>query len=489
MRSSARRAGVAAAMLGLATTALLWQPPTASAEPECLHASSDFDGDGTPDVAVGSPGGPGGSGRAGSVQVRMSNEGEPFTVTVTGAPGFGTAVTSLSSYANEGDDELCSQLVVGSPYESQRTDLTESGVVYVYRWDSAARRFQLRSTFEPQAQGVGGRAQSRAHFGAALAAEQRPADQTDPRPERLYVGSPGLDLGGFADTGRVTSFWIDADEDPSAHDTELTQLGEPLTDEPTPGAALGSSISVAGGLVAMGMPGFPTRGAKGSGAVLVDRVVSDPDAPLPLNLSQATVGVPGTAETNDHFGAAVHLVPDPNGGDPTLLVGAPGEDLGSTTDAGTVTISRISYEDIKTTGTVRAVDQNSSGMSGTAERGDQFGAAVSSVRAGSKISYLVGVPGEDVGSTKDAGMVQTVGTGKGWTQATSGVPGTAESGDRMGASLGGSPATGAARPLIGVPGEDSSTGAVLVGLPGTGYTVTYLKGARSGGRFGFSVAP
>ena len=62
-------------------------------------------------------------------------------------------------------------------------------------------------------------------------------------------------------------------------------------------------------------------------------------------------------------------------------------------------------------------------------------------------------------------MVQTIGNGKGLTQRSSGAPGTAESGDRMGTSLAGSPATGATKPLIGIPGEDSSTGAVLVGLP------------------------
>ena len=105
------------------------------------------------------------------------------------------------------------------------------------------------------------------------------------------------------------------------------------------------------------------------------------------------------------------------------------------------------------------------------------------------VRYLVGAPGEDVGSRRDAGMVQTIGTGKGWSQNSKGVPGSAETGDRLGASLGGSPATGATRSLIGIPGEDASTGAVLVGLPGNGSTVSYLKGVRTGNRFGFTVAP
>ena len=157
-------------------------------------------------------------------------------------------------------------------------------------------------------------------------------------------------------------------------------------------------------------------------------------------------------------------------------MGTPGEDVGSTKDAGSVTVARISLTGRKTEGTVRTFDQNSAGMAGSVEAGDQLGASVSSVRYGSSVIHLVGAPGEDVGKVRDAGMVQTIGNGKGWTQSSSGVPGTAESGDRMGAALAGSPATGATRPLIGIPGEDSSTGAVLVGLPIGGGSVTYLKG-------------
>ena len=227
---------------------------------------------------------------------------------------------------------------------------------------------------------------------------------------------------------------IDADEDPSAHDTEITQLGEPLTDEPTPDAALGSSLSVGGGQVAMGMPGFPARGLAGAGAVLVDSVDTDPDRALPVVLTQTTAGVPGTAEKGDRFGASVHLVPDRAGGLPILLVGAPGEDVGRTGDAGTVTIARISPATGELSGRVRTVSQNSAKMAGSVERGDQFGATVSSMRSSGKIQFLVGVPGEDVGKKRDAGMAQTIGTGKGWTQNTAGVPGTAEAGDRMGAS-------------------------------------------------------
>ena len=128
------------------------------------------------------------------MQVRLSNKGKPITTTVTGAPGFGTAVTSLSSYTDEGDDALCSQLVVGSPDESLRTDLQRSGVVYLFTWSASAKRFVPRATIEAPGTEFEDMAQSGARFGAALAAEQRPADQIDPRPARLFVGAPGLDI-------------------------------------------------------------------------------------------------------------------------------------------------------------------------------------------------------------------------------------------------------------------------------------------------------
>jgi hypothetical protein len=171
-----------------------------------------------------------------------------------------------------------------------------------------------------------------------------------------------------------------------------------------------------------------------------------------------------------------------------VLVGAPGEDVGKATDAGSVTIARIS-RDLEVSGAARTVDQSSAGMAGSVEAGDQLGAAVSSVGHGSSVAYLVGAPGEDVGTARDAGLVQEIGNGKAWTQSSKGVKGTAEAGDRLGASLGGSPATGATSPLVGIPGEDASTGAVLVGLPDGGSSVSYLKGTRVGNRYGFAVAP
>lgn len=491
MRRSARRVVQGSAALGLAVGSLFLNLPSASAEPECLGASSDFDSDGTPDVVVGIPGA---SGRPGAVQVRLSNEDEPFTRTITGVAGFGTAVTSLSSYADEGDDALCSQLVVGSPDERLSPDRPRSGVVHVYAWDAGSRQFGSRGVFAPGSRGVAGADQAGARFGAALAAEQHRAEDGELGPDRLYVGAPGFDVGdgdggAVRDAGHVVSFVIDDGANPRAHrNRTLDYSDEDGPGRSTVGGRLGSSLGVGGGLVAAGAPGQAVRGVVGAGAVLVEKLDAGPDDFMPEELSQATPGVPGSPEKGDRFGAAVHLVAS-GSGRPTLAVGAPGEDLRGKADAGSVTLARISLTTGQPVGPVRAVDQDSAGVAGTAEAGDAFGAALSSTGPVDASTFLVGSPGEDVGRARDAGMVQTIGHGTGWTQNTTGVPGQAETGDRMGAALGGSTASGADQPLIGVPGEDGSTGAVVVGLPRKGHPAGYLEGTTAGGRFGFAVAP
>ena len=137
---------------------------------------------------------------------------------------------------------------------------------------------------------------------------------------------------------------------------------------------MGSSLSVGGGLVAAGAPGHTVGSVAGAGTVIIAPSDRGPDDFITEELSQATKGVPGAPEKGDRFGASVHLVA--NGlQPPTLLVGAPGEDLGQTADAGAVTIARISATTGEPTGTVRAVDQDSAGMAGGVEAGDGFGSA------------------------------------------------------------------------------------------------------------------
>ncbi|MFG3143879.1 FG-GAP repeat protein [Streptomyces sp. NPDC048243] len=92
----------------------------------------------------------------------------------------------------------------------------------------------------------------------------------------------------------------------------------------------------------------------------------------------------------------------------------------------------------------QCVTQSSPEVGGAAEAGDDFGAALAAgdLNGDSRPELVVGVPGEDVGTVKDAGGYVTLnGTDRGLygglarSQSTANMPGTAEAGDRFGAQV------------------------------------------------------
>jgi hypothetical protein len=168
-------------------------------------------------------------------------------------------------------------------------------------------------------------------------------------------------------------------------------------------------------------------------------------------LRQGVFGVPGAPEAGDRFGASIAVNTTNLDGEgspaPAIAYGAPGEDLGSVSDAGAAGLVAF---DVSTGDVALARDltQDSPGISGQAEPGDRFGAAVEvfqgpggfGCNAGTAQGYtiVVGVPGEDLDSARDAGMVHIargLATDTPLSQDTAGVDGVAETGDQFGASL------------------------------------------------------
>jgi hypothetical protein len=124
-------------------------------------------------------------------------------------------------------------------------------------------------------------------------------------------------------------------------------------------------------------------------------------------------------EAGDRFGASLEATfycpadrDDSSGSiSADFAVGAPGEDLGSVVDAGTVTLY-----DTGLSGDGRAAAACPSHLirqdglaGGHAEAGDQLGADL-----GSRLSteLLVAVPGEDVGAVVDAGLIDVIDIGR-----------------------------------------------------------------------------
>ncbi|WP_240137021.1 S1 family peptidase [Streptomyces sp. MUM 178J] len=215
--------------------------------------------------------------------------------------------------------------------------------------------------------------------------------------------------------------------------------------------------------LAVGIPNEDIGSKKDAGAVHV--VYGDPAglakgrSTLDLVQGKGSGAIAASAsEAGDRFGhslAAGHTAAS----EPYLLIGIPGEDLGSVTDAGSAIYLRGNVN--------TAVHQDKPGVGGGAEAGDKFGSSV----AASPNHLAVGAPGEAVGKVADAGLVAVFRHAissdgipshlKSVHQDTAGVSGVPEKGDRFGASLD----LAEYRPAGAASATDSL---IAVGTPGEG---------------------
>ena len=154
-----------------------------------------------------------------------------------------------------------------------------------------------------------------------------------------------------------------------------------------------------------------------------------------LYITQDSPGVPDESEDWDGFGQSIAAWYSPDDPYPDLVVGAPGEDLGTAVDAGQVTVFPGGPDGLSLSGYV--LNQDSPGMPGAAESGDRFGWSISGGELGEGFDALaVGSPGEDHHAV-DSGSVYVIGDERVAVvhQDSPGVPGAQEKGDRFGFSL------------------------------------------------------
>ncbi|MBA8948381.1 VCBS repeat-containing protein [Streptomyces calvus] len=210
--------------------------------------------------------------------------------------------------------------------------------------------------------------------------------------------------------------------------------------------------------------------------------------------TQNTAGVSGDAEENDRFGYAVAASPNHIG------VGSPGEAIEDRTFSGGLQFLEHALNSGGIPTPLAGVEQDSPGINGAAETGDQLGTALAAVpyrpsgaSSANETLFAVGVPGEDLATGEDAGRVVTLRvTGSGdvtqtadINQSYAAIDDVGEDGDYFGQHLTAvntAPgSTGTAQTVllaVGAPGEDTETadardaGAVqifpMVGEPGSG---------------------
>ncbi|MCX4676451.1 integrin alpha [Streptomyces sp. NBC_01433] len=290
------------------------------------------------------------------------------------------------------------------------------------------------------------------------------------------IADPDATVGGKALAGTVTVVY--------GGDAGVVQLHQDLAEVPGEaeaearfGKALAHADLNGDGCadLVVGAPYKDVGTARDSGAVYVVHGAPGGLGTGPASLAYDQTGVMASEgpEAGDLFGYAL------TGGttstsQPFLVIGAPGEDVGSVMDAG-----NVHYLSGKPLANV-VVTQASTGVWDNPEAGDRFGAALASTDR----HFAVGAPGEAIGTEIFSGAVlvfspslNTSGVPDpvfGFAQsATAGSDTSAEAYDRFGTSLAmvatraGTETTPLGAQLaVGIPGEDigSITDAGAVGL-------------------------
>jgi hypothetical protein len=322
-------------------------------------------------------------------------------------------------------------------------------------------------------------------FGAALAVGDFNGDPFDD----LAVGAPGEDVGSIVDAGAVNVLFGSA--------AGLTTSQTLLQDNPEAGDRFGAAVTV--GFVDVGEVDLVV-GAPGEdvGAIVdagVANLFSDTTGVLP--------GVSGGAllqdnpEAGDRFGAALTAGRFDVDGFDDLVVGAPGENVGATADAGAANLFSNPAGVLPTVSGPALLQDNP-------ETGDQFGAALvaGDLDGAGGVDLVVGAPGEDVGAIAGAGAANAF-LNPGGALASVSRPAllqdNPEAGDQFGAAL-------TAKVLgvgfsfdlvVGAPGEDVGAivdaGAANVlansagGLPAVSGPALLQANVETGDQFGAAL--
>ncbi|MER6346539.1 FG-GAP repeat protein [Streptomyces sp. NPDC001595] len=432
------------------------------------NVPGDFNGDGYRDIAVSAPGAyVAGKSAAGQVVVLWGGVGDPSSARRTvisqdspGVPGgseagdrFGDAVV-----AQDFNGDGYADLAVGASGEDVGTD-TDGGTVAIL-WGSDAG-LTTGVTIADPAPG------SHDKFGRVLAA----LVDSDQKPD-LAIGSDkaAIDVfrGGFTKAGgHGGAYRFTPPASVTGAPTAIASGnfgGEDLiADIVVTGASTYYALGSATGLDPAGIVKLPTStsaaigdfdnnyyedialGAPNEGGGVVRVFNGDakgPSATVSYTVTQDSPNIPGAGESGDRFGAALEVAASHGYGANLLVIGAPGESLGSAGGTGAITVvygGEKGFDAIgaDSTTTAQFFAQSTPNVPGDDETGDHFGASLhlADTHNDGNWDLLVGVPDENAG---DGSAVYFRGnTGPGAT----GTPGITASG--TGVSTSGTPQFGA----------------------------------------------
>ncbi|MER6091737.1 VCBS repeat-containing protein [Streptomyces bluensis] len=445
--------------------------------------STDFNGDGIVDTVIADPNATvNGAKNAGLVRVVLGGDKGVFEISqatsgMNAQPERGDQF-GFSRATFDVDGDGCTDLVVGAPYEDvtkDGEDLHDAGAIYVIHGTPTG--IGAGSTIESYTQAQFDSStvtEAYDRFGFALKAGATAGGEP-----YLVIGVPGenvtVDGTDYADAGCIHYM-----QGSSKYTVNQDDPGVPGVVEAHD--RFGYSLAGTNRYFAVGAPGEAIEEETFAGAVTVFNHTITSGVPTALaGMNQGDGILSGAAERDDGFGTSISMTSfrpsdQTYNSDALLAIGTPGEDIGDTVDAGSVTVVRMQPSGAYTQTAVAHADAD--GVEGEATAGDFFGQRVTIantdtnvVTTADTVRLAVGIPGREVGTAADAGAVQifrplaALGANDRLLTCGSGLPGTATARDYTGIAL----TSGSSNLYLGVPYSKASgtTKGVLYVMPWT----------------------